>query len=580
MAAQAEIGALRVRLAMDAGEFRRGAKAAESTLDRLALKFGAAAGAGAAAGQLLANSVAGAASGIARGFTGAIASIGELVDASSKFGIPVEQLAGLKHAAELSGASFEQLGVGAGKLAKNLAEIAGGKTDSPAAKALAALGVSATDSAGQLKNVDAVMIELAGKFAATQDGSAKTAIAMQLFGKSGAQLIPMLNSGSAELSRMRDEARRLGLVLDDETANGLEALGDEWDKVGKRMDGFYTQLAGQLLPALKLLVRDIHEWLDSGGGVQAWAKTVGDGIKSVIDFTYQAGAAFDRLRVNLGAAGDGFANFFSGRWSDIAERNRVAAEEVLKIDQQLAENIKAIWAQHNAEAPGPANRNQPDEGKGEMPIPDAGAAERARAEAQKLHNAELERYHELLRVKAQIESEVDPIATKLAETQNRLGAALQKSAIDAETYGIAMQQATAVAANAYGAVAQSIVSDLGKVFENNKAVAIATALVNTFQGVTNALASVPYPLNLAAAATSLAAGMAQVANIRKTTKSSGGGGGGGSSSSSSAASTAPAQPQQLVTINLQGQNFGRDQVMGLIGQINAAVADGAQLRVA
>jgi hypothetical protein len=95
--------------------------------------------------------------------------------------------------------------------------------------------------------------------------------------------------------------------------------------------------------------------------------------------------------------------------------------------------------------------------------------------------------------------------------------------------------------------------------------------------VTNALSSVPYPLNLAAAAASLAAGMAQVANIRKTTKTSGGGGGG---SAASAVSAAPSKPQQLVNINLQGQNFGRDQVMGLIGQINAAVADGAQLRVA
>jgi len=39
------------------------------------------------------------------------------------------------------------------------------------------------------------------------------------------------------------------------------------------------------------------------------------------------------------------------------------------------------------------------------------------------------------------------------------------------------------------------------------------------------------------------------------------------------------QPQQLVTVNLQGQSFGRDQVIGLIDQINAAVRDGAQLQV-
>src|SRR5262245_58935079 len=108
--AQAEIGALRVRLAMDAGEFRKGVKDVEGMLSRLAGKFGFAAGAGAVAGQLLANSIRNAASSISSSCRGAIDSVGDLVDASSKFGIPVEQLAGLKHAAELSGASFEQLG--------------------------------------------------------------------------------------------------------------------------------------------------------------------------------------------------------------------------------------------------------------------------------------------------------------------------------------------------------------------------------------------------------------------------------------------------------------------------------------
>jgi hypothetical protein len=572
--AQAEIGALRVRLAMDAGEFRKGAKEAESTLARLAAKFGFAAGVGAVAGQMLSNAMRNAASSITGSFKGAIDAVGDLVDASSKFGIPIEQLAGLKYAAELSGASFEQLGVGAGKLAKNLTELAGGGSN-PAGKALAALGISATDAAGQVKGVDEVMIAVADKFAGVADGSAKTAIAMQLFGKSGAQLIPTLNLGSAELTRMRDEARRLGLVLDDETARGLEMLGDEWQKVQKRMEGFWIQLTGQLLPALQVLVRDIQSWLDSGGGVTAWAKTVGDGIKSVIDWTYSAGAAFERLRTNLSATGANFAAFFAGRWSEIAERNRAAAEEILKIDQKLSEDLTAIWAQHAAEAPGPTRQATPEGNQGQAPIPDSGAAETARAEAQKLHNDQLDRYLALRRQQMQIEAEIDPITSKLAETQDKLNAALQKGAIDAETYGIAMQQATAVAANAYGAVAQSIVSDLGKVFENNKAVAIATALINTFQGVTNALASVPYPLNLAAAAASLAAGMAQVANIRKTTKSSGGGGGG----SSASASAAPAQIPQMVSINLQGQSFGRDQVAELIGQINAAVADGAQLRV-
>jgi hypothetical protein len=579
MSGTLQIGGLHISLSMSQAEFLAAAKTAEGAMNRLAVRFGVAAGAGAAAGQMLANSLTAAARGIAGGFKGAIDSIGDLVDASSKFGIPVEQLAVLKHAAELSGASFEQLGVGAGKLAKNLTEIAGGKTDSPAAKALTALGISAKDSAGQLKGVDEVIIQVSDKFAGLEDGTAKTAIAMQLFGKSGAQLIPTLNLGSTELARLRDEARRLGLVLDAETAKGVEALGDEWQNVGKRMDGFYIQLTGQLLPTLQKLVKDIQDWIDSGGGVQAWARNVGDGIKSVVDWAYTASAAFERLRSNLATAGGSFASFFSGNWSEIAEKNRAGAEELLKIDQKLADDRKAIWAKHAAEVEGPPQYGPQTGDKGQAPIPDAGAAEDARAKAQKLHNAELERYLELRKLQRDIEMEVDPITAKLAETQDKLGRALQKTVIDSETYGIAMSKASAIAMNSYANMAGSIVSDLGTVFGESKGFAIAAALINTFQSITNAWANVPWPLNIAAAAAAGAAGFAQVANIRNTTKGGGGGGGGSSGGASAApAAAAPVQQQSLFVSGLSADTIlsGMD-VRSLVEKIAAFQADGGKV---
>jgi tape measure domain-containing protein len=65
---------------------------------------------------------------------------------------------------------------------------------------------------------------------------------------------------------------------------------------------------------------------------------------------------------------------------------------------------------------------------------------------------------------------------------------------------------------------QSVFSALGaqnkKAFEASKALAIASALVNTYQGATKALATYPFPFGLIAAAAAVAAGMAQVAAIR------------------------------------------------------------------
>ena len=140
-----------------------------------------------------------------------------------------------------------------------------------------------------------------------------------------------------------------------------------------------------------------------------------------------------------------------------------------------------------------------------------------------------------------------------------------------------------VAQNAYAGMASSIAGTLQSVFGKSKAFAVASALINTYESVTKALAAYPPPFSYVAAAASLAAGLAQVANIRKTSKSGGGGGSAATTGAGAASSTGGGggggTPRQSVSLNLHGQTFGRDQVVGLIGEINEAVKDGAVIHV-
>ena len=120
----------------------------------------------------------------------------------------------------------------------------------------------------------------------------------------------------------------------------------------------------------------------------------------------------------------------------------------------------------------------------------------------------------------------------------------------------------------------------------SKAFGIAQALINTYVGVTQALRTLPPPASYAAAAATLASGLAQVASIRSISDSGKGGGGGGSVSSGGGAAAAAAsgggmgggQPGgNSVYINLQGQSFGRDQVRALVEQIASYQKDGGQV---
>ena len=60
-----------------------------------------------------------------------------------------------------------------------------------------------------------VLIQVSDAFAKSRDGAAKTAIAMQLFGRAGADLIPFLDQGSQNIDALTKKAQELGLVLND-----------------------------------------------------------------------------------------------------------------------------------------------------------------------------------------------------------------------------------------------------------------------------------------------------------------------------------------------------------------------------
>lgn len=163
----------------------------------------------------------------------------------------------------------------------------------------------------------------------------------------------------------------------------------------------------------------------------------------------------------------------------------------------------------------------------------------------------------------------------MLDQQAALQAAFDQSKISAEQFGNAMRQATYVSAGAYTGMVSDIVGSLSSVFGESKAFAIAQAIINTAEGVTRALAAYPPPFNFAAAAAVGAAGAAQIAAIKSTTK---GGGGGGAAPAAPVAAAAPAAPKQAVNINLHGSRFGRDEVLGLMEQMNKLVGDGAVLK--
>jgi hypothetical protein len=197
-----------------------------------------------------------------------------LDDVAQKSGVAVESLSALGYAAKIEGISVDDLGGSLVKLSVNLQAAANGSAEMQ--KAFAAVGVSAKD----LQNIrpDEAFLRIAEAFRNTEDGAAKSALAVRLFGRAGADLIPLLNQGRTGLSDLGDEARRLGLIISADSAAAAARFNDNLTKLSASASSFGIQLGNVLLPALTRFTDEMLEGVRIFGSFSSAFVNIGVGI--------------------------------------------------------------------------------------------------------------------------------------------------------------------------------------------------------------------------------------------------------------------------------------------------------------
>ena len=172
----------------------------------------------------------------------------EFFKLSQKTGVSVEALTALDYAAKLSDVTTEGLTKALQKLSVAMFDTQVNGDEGSAA--LKALGVSATDAQGQIRPTEAVLLDLAEKFARMPDGADKAALAVKLFGKEGLAIIPFLNQGREGITALMDEAQRLGLVMSEDVARASEAFNDNLTRLSAIFEGVQRQIGAAVIPIL------------------------------------------------------------------------------------------------------------------------------------------------------------------------------------------------------------------------------------------------------------------------------------------------------------------------------------------
>src|SRR5690606_20508858 len=195
---------------------------------------------------------------------------------SQRVGITVESLSLLMPAAELSGVSAEKFEGGLRRLAARMLEAATGSAE--ATRGFEALGVAFRNQDGSLRATDQVLLDLADRFKTMPDGAEKTALAMQIFGKSGADLIPFLNQGRDGVEALAAEMQALGLQIGGDTAAQAEVFNDALAKVRMAVGSIANRVIEAFLPAMNQMAEGMVESAKQGGTL----RQILDGIVYVL----------------------------------------------------------------------------------------------------------------------------------------------------------------------------------------------------------------------------------------------------------------------------------------------------------
>jgi hypothetical protein len=177
----------------------------------------------------------------------------DLVDMSQRTGASVDALSELGYAAEQSGSDLTTLEGGLRKMQK--AVVAAAEGSDSAQQTFRQLGLSASDLAHLSPDQQFELI--ADRLAKIPNPAHKAALAMEVFGKTGTSLLPLMANGAAGIFELRQEAQALGLVMSTEDAQAAEAFGDTLDTVWKVLRMGVIQIGTAVEPILSDLAQTI-----------------------------------------------------------------------------------------------------------------------------------------------------------------------------------------------------------------------------------------------------------------------------------------------------------------------------------
>lgn len=181
----------------------------------------------------------------------------QFLKASQKAGVSIEGLQRLTFAAKLADVSQEQLGTSLKFLNKNLVDARKGSKELTAAFKVLKLDPK------KLGDTEEAFIKIGGAIGALKDQQQKAAIALDIFGRSGTDLIPLFNEGEKAIREYGERLKRMGGIIGPEMAQRFQTFNDNITTLLEEFIILKRVIGNQLFPVFEDIVQSTLKWVDA-----------------------------------------------------------------------------------------------------------------------------------------------------------------------------------------------------------------------------------------------------------------------------------------------------------------------------
>ena len=179
----------------------------------------------------------------------------QMIKGAQRLNLGTEAYQKFDHAMQLSGTSMEANKGALTRFARTARDAVNGVK--VAEEAFTRLGISVRGNDGSFKQTEELMLEVSDAFKGMPSTIEKTALMMDLFGRSGAQMSQFLSLGSEGMKEIGDDAQRLGGIMSESAAKESEKFIDALTRMDLAFDGLARDIGGHTQPVFTKAMESI-----------------------------------------------------------------------------------------------------------------------------------------------------------------------------------------------------------------------------------------------------------------------------------------------------------------------------------